>query len=286
MDRHLFAQLFAVPSALVLTPAAALAAAPGLLGSGPVLEPVVPTSVAFVQDGDEAEAAAEEEAVPAYWAFHEWEGSAGLGVNGSSGNNERFNFRANVRLEREAERLDSAIRFSYTYANEESEITEQAARVFYGNTWKFPDSPWTAFNEYVYEYDEFQNWKHRIQARVGAGYLFIDDGTHKLTGRAGFNATKNLRGDELAWRPEALLGVRYEWDISDKQNFSAGSDVFLDVSDAGEARVESFAEWSIVLDEETNLNLVTGVLHQYDTQPGGDNQRSDLDYFAVLAWTW
>lgn len=269
-----------------LTPAAALAASPGLLGSGPVLDPVETSGVAFVQDDADAEAAVEEEAPPAYWALHKWDGTAGLGVNGSTGNNERFNFRANVGLKRSAEHLDSAFRFFYTYANEESEITEQSARVFYGNTWNFTDSPWSAFNEYVYDYDEFQDWKHRIQLRAGAGYDFIDTDKHKLTGRAGFAATKNLRGDELAWRPEALLGVRYEWDISEKQNFSAGSDVFLDLSDAGEARVESYAEWDIVLDEETNLSLVTGVLHRYDTQPGGDNQRSDLDYFALLAWTW
>jgi len=286
VDRHQFAQLSAVSLAAALTPSAALAAAPGLLGSGPVLDPVEPTPVAFTQDESEAAAAAEEEAVPAYWAFHKWDGSAGVGINGSSGNNERFNFRANVRLERESEHLDSAIRFFYTYANEEGEVTEQAARVFYGNTWNFDGSPWSAFNEYVYEYDEFQNWQHRVQIRGGAGYDFVDNEKHKLTGRAGLSATKNLRGDELAWRPEALLGVRYDWDISEKQDFSAGSDVFLDLSDAGEARVESFAEWSIVLDEETNLNLVTGVLHRYDTQPGGDSKRSDLDYYAVLAWTW
>ena len=138
----------------------------------------------------------------------------------------------------------------------------------------------------MYEYDEFQDWIHRVQLRAGAGYTFVDDEKHKLTGRAGFGATKNLRGSELAWRPEAILGARYEWDISEKQDFRAGSDVFLDVSDAGEARVESFAEWAIVLDEATNLNLVTGILHRYDTQPGGDAQRSDLDYYAVLAWTW
>ncbi|MEM9064211.1 MAG: DUF481 domain-containing protein [Planctomycetota bacterium] len=269
-------------AALLIAGAASAEVIEGLGGETVLRAPAI-SAASFVQD----ETPVVEDAPPSYWEFHKWDGSVGLGLNGSTGNNERVNLRAGLDLKRTTDYLESIISFAYWYANEEAEVTEQAARAIWGNDFLFEDAPrWRAFTRVVYDYDEFQNYQHRISLRGGAGYTFIDREKHVLIGRVGAGATKNLRGDELAWRPELIVGADYTWDISEKQDFEAHTDFFLDVDEAGETRVESTAEWRVLLDEETNLNLVVGALHRYDTQPGSDTNRSDLDYYVQLAWTF
>ncbi|MEM9373772.1 MAG: DUF481 domain-containing protein, partial [Planctomycetota bacterium] len=84
--------------------------------------------------------------------------------------------------------------------------------------------------------------------------------------------------------PEAVAGLDYVWDIKDGQQFTAGTEVLLDVSETENVRVNSYAQYEVLLDAESNLTFKTGVANRYDSEPGGDAERSDVEYYATMGW--
>lgn len=241
----------------------------------------VATYAAMSQDEG---AGLEEQAEPQGWT-EGWESTAEVGLNGSSGNTERFNVRAAAQMDRFVGDEESRLRFTYTYANEDSQVTEQKFRASARHDHLYDGTPWRAFGQGVYDYDQFQDWNHRVSLRAGGGYQFIETEKTDFLGRFGFAATKDLQGSNTAWRPEALAGLEYKQQITAKQSFEFYVDFFLDLSDTGPYRIEGRAEYAILLDEESNLSLKIGIEDRYDSQPGSAN-RNDVDYYALLSWTF
>jgi hypothetical protein len=46
------------------------------------------------------------------------------------------------------------------------------------------------------------------------------------------------------------------------------------------------AGWEIVVDPEVNMTLKLGVEDRYNDNPGPDRKKNDIEYFALLAWSF
>lgn len=238
-------------------------------------------------DGDaQADSPFEEETT---WTdfFRGWTGRVELGLNGSSGNTEAFNFRSAASATRTTERIETSGRISYTYGKNDGEETTNRGRLNVRNDWLLPDdSPWRVFATGDLQFDRFQDWDWRAAAFAGVGYEFIDTERTFLLGRVGAGASREIGGSDNAINPEGLIGVDFRYRITERQRFTASADLYPDLDDFGEYRADGRAEYEILIDEESNLSLTLGVETRYDSQPGEGFRRNDFDYYALLVWTF
>lgn len=237
-------------------------------------------------DGDSPLAAAEPEP---FWSrmFEDWSGKVELGLHGSSGNTELLSLRTGLSANRSTEQIETTGRFSYNYATRDGQESQNRARLSGRNDWlQGTDSRWRAFISGDSEYNRFQAWNWRLSGFGGFGFEFIDSSRTFLLGRAGAGGSREFGSDDDRFHPEAVLGVDFRQRITERQSLTASTDLFPELDEGGRYRVTSRAEWEVEIDPDINLGLTLGVENRFDSSPGRSARRSDLDYYAVLVWTF
>ena len=212
-----------------------------------------------------------------------WSGSFELGLNGSDGNNDIFNFRLGLDLERKTDW--TKFTFDLDYKNDSTDEVQTANRLFIDGRqeWKRKEGPWSIFAHGTTEYDEFQDFDTRIAADAGLTYEFIKTDIGRFAGRMGLGGSREIGGSDDDWTPEASLGLDAERKLSKWQKFVMSVDYFPSLSDFGDSRIQLKADWEITIDADMNLAVKFGVLDRYDSTPG-DAEHNDLDYSAVVLW--
>lgn len=232
-----------------------------------------------------AEAEAAETGIPAPEPgfFQGWDGSVEAGINGSTGNSENFNFRLALNAERLTDKMETRFDASYKYANSEGQKSDNRFTTGLRNDWLFQDSPWRLFAQGRYEYDEFQDWTHRISGAVGVGYEFIKNDTTTLIGRVGIGGNQTIGGADEGFTPEGLLGLDFTHKLDESQSIALGTEVLPSLDPVGDYRVNSYAEYKVTINPENDMFMKAGVMHRWDSDPG-DAKHSDLDYYLTLGW--
>jgi len=215
-----------------------------------------------------------------------WETSASLGLNGSSGNTERISFRGTLETVRETERLKTFGGLLYSAGSEEGETTENYFRADLRNDWLFTNSRWRWFAKVSLEFDQLQDWNWRLSGFAGPGYEFIKNDRTELVGRAGLGITQDFGGVNEETRYEGLIGFDFTHQISDRQKIFVTGEYIPRLDDFPGYRLYGKAGWEVLVDPEVNLSLQVGVEDRYDSMPGPDTRRNDLDYYLLLTWTF
>ena len=242
---------------------------------------------AALAQGVEEPAAAEESLLaeePGFWDG--WTGSVDLGINGSSGNTETFNFRGAVGVAKDTPEHSTSAGITYSVKTSDSETTENRLELNGRRDWKFEDSAWRFFVLGKLEFDEFQAWDGRASLFAGPGYVFVENEKTFLMGRVGVGGAYEFGGSQDDdFIPEALLGADFTHQLTERQSIYANLDFYPSLEDIGPYRAVAKAGWQVTVDPETNLVLKIGVEDRYDSSPGGQ-KRNDVDYFATLGWTF
>lgn len=218
--------------------------------------------------------------------LHGWSGSVEFGLNGSSGNNENFNLRGAIGGDREDDRTADQFNLLYSYASDDGDQTENRFQADARHDWKFPDSKWRVYLGANYEYDEFKDWDHRLSVGPGVGYQAIDDDKTSLLLRAGILATREWGGEDNRWHPEADIGFDLTHQITERQSLEVNFDLYPSLDPTGPYRFVGKAGWKIDVDPEVNLFLRLGIEDRYDSDPGPDTKKNDIDYYATLGWSF
>ena len=229
--------------------------------------------------------AAETPSDPNSW-LDGWEGSAALGVDGSTGNTEAFNFRAGFDAVRDTSDQTTTFDITYLLKRDDSDNTDNRLEARLRNDWKFGESPWRAWATARYEYDQFKDWDSRLSLFAGPGYVFIDDDKTFLMGRAGAGVVREWGSDDNEWQPEGLLGVDYERQLTERQKLTATAEYYPSLQHFSEYRLLGRATWELLVDPEINMTLKAGVEDEYDSDPSGDDKRNDFRYFVMLVWSF
>jgi putative salt-induced outer membrane protein YdiY len=232
------------------------------------------------------EVALEEPASADRWLLSGWTGSFEFGLTGASGNNDRFNVRAMAAASRESDSSADQVTLLYTYAKDEGTQTENRLDATARHDWKFADSPWRVYLGASYEYDEFQDWDHRLSVGPGVGYQAIDDDRTNLLLRAGVVATREFGGSDDSWTPELNLGLDLAHQLTERQSLTARFDFYPSIDELSQYRFEADAAWKIDIDPEANLFLKIGVEDRYDSTPGPSKKRNDISYYATVGWSF
>ncbi len=213
-----------------------------------------------------------------------WEGSVAAGLNGSDGNTEQIAFRIAAVAKRSTERMETTLGASYQYATSSGVESENRFEAFGINEWLNKGSPWRYFATGKYEFDEFQDWDHRLSGFVGVGYEFIKNDKTTLIGRAGLGGAYEIGGQNEEFNPEAMFGLDYTRKLSDHQSLTASTEIYPNLSDFNEFRMVNRAGWKITVDPESNMFLHLGAEHRHDSDPGAGFKPNDVDYFLTLGW--
>jgi putative salt-induced outer membrane protein YdiY len=290
-----------VPSAPVHT--AGLSRLPPVENEELTLPPAIPAETA--QDGAEVvpaspteqivdEALQEMEAVDEQLAMEAetlpkppkiWSGNFDLGLNGSEGNSNQFNFRFNVLGERKT--ADTQLTLRLNYVKTEAQSTETANRLFFDgrNEWLCVGSPWSYYLHETTEYDEFRTYDFRVAMDAGVSYQFLDSDKSSLKGRFGPSTSREVGGTDDEWVPELAFGTQFEHALNDRHQIVTSIDYFPDVTDFNSFRVNSQASWQVTVDQANNLSVKFSVVDRYDSTPNGVFP-NDLDYAVTLVYSF
>jgi hypothetical protein len=80
-----------------------------------------------------------------------------------------------------------------------------------------------------------------------------------------------------------MLGVDFQYQISQRQKFRITSEYFPEWGDFEAYRIRTDAGYEVLLSEATNMSLKLGLIDRYDSEDGGTNPHA-LDYALLLLW--
>jgi putative salt-induced outer membrane protein YdiY len=214
-----------------------------------------------------------------------WKGSVDMGLNGSEGNSQVFNFRFNAQITRETP--DSKLKLVTNYVRTNSNGTDTANRLFFDGRDEllFETSPWTLYVHETSEYDEFKDFDARVTADAGIGYQIIKNDLTSLIARMGPGFSYEVDGqDEVI--PELAMSLALEHQLTKFQKLAISVDFFPAFENFSDYRCNTQASWQMVIDEENNLSLKLSAVDRYDSTPGDGLQPNELDYAATLLWSF
>lgn len=221
--------------------------------------------------------------VDQWFALEEWDASFEAGVNGSDGNSDTFNLHTGFEFNRKSDLSESLIRFRYNANYADSVETQNNALLQTRHEWLFPDTPWSAFVNGDVLYDQFKAFDVRLVMNAGVGYTHIKTETTTFKSRYGAGVSREIGGPDNRWTPEALFGLDFTRQLTDRQKLNATVDYFPQWGDFRDYRLVSNFNWELLVDEEANLSLKLNVTDQYDSTPNGVEPH-DINYALLLLW--
>ncbi len=214
-----------------------------------------------------------------------WERSAEIGFNGASGNSDTTDLRAALNLGFEDETRRWRFEARYLFSASDNETSQNNFYTLLNRDFLRPNSRWFWFAGSRYDWDDFRDWKHRLSLSAGPGYEFVSSERFDLLARVGPSFT--IQGEEFdETKGELLLGLEAQWRISDTQTLNLRNNLFPELSDPGEFRNVTNANWTIRLSERHPLAIKLGIENDYESSVDPDRDNNDFKYFGSLLYSF
>lgn len=212
-----------------------------------------------------------------------WTGSLGLAYVGTSGNSETSTFGLDFTAARRPTPwgLEITGRFN---RNEDTNVLT-AERYFLGaRALRSLGDRWQVFGGLSGERDEFAGFKMLFIAEAGVTYKALMGPTHLLSFDAGLTWTDENRVEP---QPDvdymgALLGLDYEWKISDNASFLQSLDFYPNFDESSDWRLNSQTALQAAVNSWLALKL--GYEVRYRNEPIGDNEDTDTTSTASVVF--
>ncbi len=217
-------------------------------------------------------------------AKNPWSIKLHLGIDGQTGNTDRFsiNGRMDILRKTEGERLLIFAAGRHTHENNNDTIKE----ILGGFRLEVDvDDRWFAFGKLGLEFDEFENLDLRTTVSGGFGYFVIKEAKTEFKVRVGVgfkNESFNTGvSDDQA---VAELGWDFMREFTRWLLFTHEATIFPSFEDTKDFRlvVENAAE--IPINGDQNWKIRIGVRNDYDAMPEPGIERLDTYYFMNVVW--
>jgi len=215
-----------------------------------------------------------------------WDRSFTLGLYGSEGNSQQLDITAQLDLFYEDDHDRWTFDAAWFYGTEDSEVTDNEILVNLRKDWLLPDSRWFVFAKGNYEYDDFEDYQHRIAVSVGPGYDFIKEDNLTLRGLAGVGGYREFGSDDENVHPEGLLGLEAMWKPFPGQTLKGSHFYYPELERFEELRSRHVTkvDYTIEIDRAYGLSFKIGAINEYESQTDDDSFHNDLDYFAAIVY--
>jgi putative salt-induced outer membrane protein YdiY len=220
---------------------------------------------------------------PAWIKPVEWDGSVEVGMNGMEGNSNTLSLRTGADFKRKTDLSEILVKLTYVKTTAEGVETQHAAFFDAGYERFLGESPWTYYLKNNLVYNEFKPFDLRVVFNGGLGYQLIRTDAQNLKTRLGAGVSHEVNGPDDAWKPEAMFGLDYECELTDRQKLTARCDYFPQWDDFNDFRLNTDISWQVQLDAAHNLSLKLSVIDVYDSTPNGAKP-NDINYALLLLW--
>lgn len=248
-----------------------------------------------------------------------WSGRAELGLNGQSGNKERFDVRAGIDLNRKTEpwRLNLTLKGQYA----ETDSTRSANEVMGGARVEVDISERTyTFGKVDLEQDEFEDLELRATVTTGLGHYFVKRDKLELKGWLGagyeherFEKDPEPVPDDLptpttpqeALRQILLItgqdnpvvttsdevvaeaGYSYHQDFRNNFKFKHGITYYPTVERPADLfRLSADTSVEFPVGSSPDWTVRAGMRNEYDSAPQEDIDKLDTTYYLNLGYNW
>lgn len=197
-----------------------------------------------------AEAAKKEEALRSAGLFDNWSGSGEIGGYQSSGNSDNVGLTASLNANRKGIDWSHRLRGRMDFQRSNGRTSREQYFASYEPRYQV-NKRLFAYGLAQYENDRFQGFEGRYAVSGGLGYTMVDSPRVDLSVKAGpaYRVTDFVAG-ETDSRLAALLGIDFDWRITDRLTFSQNSDLVAEGGGQATAIIDS---------RTTSLNLMTGL---------------------------
>jgi len=216
--------------------------------------------------------------------FKGWKGSIEGGINGSTGNSENFNVRAGLGAKRTTSAMETSAALTYTWATSEGKKTKSRFEADMRNDWNLGESRWFLFGQAKYEFDEFQNWKHRVSASIGPGYWVIKEDKTTLKVRGGVGFSKEFASSHNEIIPEAMLGADLTHKFTERSQVFLTGEWYPSLKNFPQFRSIVKTGYQVLVDPEINMSFKVGAEWRHQSKVTGNIKKNDVDYFLLLVW--
>jgi len=221
-----------------------------------------------------------------------WKSQLEFGGALTDGSTETSNFTIKFLTIRELPTNTTRVNLNYRLTTSQSKTTINRFSTGIFSDWKSEESKWSVFAQGRFESAEFESWDQRITSSGGLGYLLVDikditeQGTSvdrfSLTGRLGGGIRKEFGSLNEDLAPEGLVGLDFDYHLSEEQQITGSARYFPDFNESGEFRLESRLDWTISIDKMKGLSLRFGVQHEYDSLSPSNIPKNDIAGRATL----
>jgi len=211
-----------------------------------------------------------------------WSRNIDLGWTGRWGSTDSINVTAGLDFKYADEFRRWMLTGRYFFNKSSDGDNDNNARVDLRRDWLFPGHDWFAFAAFRYQFDQFENWRHRTVVSIGPGYNLVHSENHKLDLRAGPTYTREYAGSRDS-KGELLFGADYDWTISSRSSLHFGNDFYFQYTpELADFRNLTTGEWRLRITEEPALSFKVGGSNEYDNDPDPGDDANDLRYYLSL----
>lgn len=213
-----------------------------------------------------------------------WNRRLDLGLNGAEGNSENLNFRIAFHGDYENTQDRWIYDMVYRRSTSSGSVTENNFNAALTKDWLFPDEDYFFFANGVYDWDDQQDWEHRVGGFGGVGYQIAKNDKWDAKGRAGLGGSQEFGSVNEAFTTEALIGAEASYQIADNQSISATNTLYPSLEEAGDFRNITTVDYVIAIDRDKGMDLRIGVANEHDSNVAAGTKRNDFDYYITLGW--
>ena len=216
-----------------------------------------------------------------------WKFTVEAGLNGTAGRTPVQSFRGLLNANRSTPEMVTTAALGWWYTRSDDVETQQRVQADARNEW--PVTPKSSLSYFVAgrtEYDQFQQWDWRLSGQAGLSFTLWKDEKLTLTGRSGFGASREFGAPNPSVHAEFTPSLDLELRINPRNKIFVSVNGALDLENTDGSRANLKAWYECVLDPEHGMSLKLGVEDRYEHSPASFREKHEMDYFAVIVFSF
>jgi hypothetical protein len=213
-----------------------------------------------------------------------WIGGLGAALTVSRATEETLNLRLNARLTHSDEAGSTNLEGTWYLNLSDGEVTDNDMLVRGDRDWALSESPLDWFVQSTWQFDQFEQWAHRVSPYTGLGWTVLDDEEASLTLKGGGGATWEY-GSGIV-RPQLLLEADGQFALSQRHAIKGYASIAPSVRSLDDYLATLRLVLQIQLRDDASLALNVGVRNIYDSTPGAGATHNDFKLWTGLDWTF
>jgi putative salt-induced outer membrane protein YdiY len=254
---------------------------PASMVSMPTKEEVVTTATSAAKEASAAAVTAEDPAKVSVPDPNPWTGSISLAATASRAANDTTNIRIGGELHRKSDTGQFDLTGSWYWNQNNGKTIDNDMLIRAAQEWFVTDSRWLYFAQGTWQYDQFEDWGHRVSPYGGIGRKLYERDDLELTLKVGAGGTWEYKENRVD--PQLLFEANTSWQINDRQSLAGFMSIAPDPLDWGNYLATISIDWKYKLGADTLWSLNLGVRDIYNSQPSGSSTANDFKAYAGLS---